>query len=513
MALVSKKLYESWYKEDTFIRRNFFYIFQNPLWDKGLPKGFSLCPMFWMSILIGFLLLKCFFVPLMLTIMLITKLTIMRADARFSKWTKEHLRDSKYDVSDMPDSGWLILIGVAGTIVPLILFFFSNILVEHVIFNIYRDSIPFMFWLTVFGIFLISGCIRYYKKNEYDSERCRVSKYVIAFLFTWSASFVYLRFDIFSTTAIATWKWIKWISVAGWECLINLFASIGYGISWFFAGDAYSGVPAVAIFLGGLLMTYLFSRIAMKMDDSQKSSRVPLSRVWEFVIDNCLYSHEKRRSGRSQSGIDIMGLIKDVVDHFKLNEQIPFENKVARRLFYYEVASRFIQNHNRIDLKEHLVHLGIDIKGDSISQIDFKKFKEKEKINYVINLTSHIHNVFIDMGRTNYALCDNDYKNDPYNVELKKVIDGVIKDLNDFFKIKFKLTEKNRKAAEKRSGMCKVMTGIVGAPFVMSWSIVSGIAKFIGAICQYTWDVFKAKKQMACPYVQFENTEGDEDGQ
>jgi len=64
MSLFAKeKTYEKWFKQGHFIRRHFDYVYKNPLWDKRVPVNFSLCPYFWMSILVGLIGLKMTLVP------------------------------------------------------------------------------------------------------------------------------------------------------------------------------------------------------------------------------------------------------------------------------------------------------------------------------------------------------------------------------------------------------------------------------------------------------------------
>jgi hypothetical protein len=56
MPLVSKSIIERWYRTDSWVYRNFSFWFKNPLWDKRVPQGFSLCPYFWLSIFSLFVL-------------------------------------------------------------------------------------------------------------------------------------------------------------------------------------------------------------------------------------------------------------------------------------------------------------------------------------------------------------------------------------------------------------------------------------------------------------------------
>lgn len=66
MPLVPIKVIEEWYFKDSWVFKNFEYIYQNQLWHKQVPKGRSVCVYFWSSIIVGtfirFLVGLCLFV-------------------------------------------------------------------------------------------------------------------------------------------------------------------------------------------------------------------------------------------------------------------------------------------------------------------------------------------------------------------------------------------------------------------------------------------------------------------
>jgi len=59
--LVKKSIVENWYQTDSWVYKNFAYLFQNPLWHKKIPNGFSVCPYFWLN-LFSFFIFRPFFV-------------------------------------------------------------------------------------------------------------------------------------------------------------------------------------------------------------------------------------------------------------------------------------------------------------------------------------------------------------------------------------------------------------------------------------------------------------------
>jgi len=59
--LVKRSIVEKWYQRDSWVYQNFAYLFQNPLWTKKIPQGFSVCPYFWLNIF-SFFIFRPFFV-------------------------------------------------------------------------------------------------------------------------------------------------------------------------------------------------------------------------------------------------------------------------------------------------------------------------------------------------------------------------------------------------------------------------------------------------------------------
>lgn len=47
--LVKESRVKQWYRPSHPIYKNFAYLFKNELWDNPVPKGFTVCPYFWMS--------------------------------------------------------------------------------------------------------------------------------------------------------------------------------------------------------------------------------------------------------------------------------------------------------------------------------------------------------------------------------------------------------------------------------------------------------------------------------
>lgn len=57
--IVKRSIVERWYQKDSWVYRQFSYLFENQLWDGTVPNGFSVCPYFWLS-LFSFFVFKPF---------------------------------------------------------------------------------------------------------------------------------------------------------------------------------------------------------------------------------------------------------------------------------------------------------------------------------------------------------------------------------------------------------------------------------------------------------------------
>ena len=48
--LITETLAEKWYRTDSWVYKNFAYLYQNKLWNRKISDGYSLCPYFWLSL-------------------------------------------------------------------------------------------------------------------------------------------------------------------------------------------------------------------------------------------------------------------------------------------------------------------------------------------------------------------------------------------------------------------------------------------------------------------------------
>ena len=135
MSLINEETMDKWFEKDHIIYKNFEYIFKNPLWDKKVPSGFSLCPYFWLSWIVGFLILRILTVPILVTLSIPLKVlmkvfsgtsTKLRAwDERMEMKHKVHITGQ--DASELQTHGnFMMLKQIAVCVVLCVVFTFLN---------------------------------------------------------------------------------------------------------------------------------------------------------------------------------------------------------------------------------------------------------------------------------------------------------------------------------------------------------------------------------------------------
>ena len=88
--LVKRSIVEKWYQRDSWVYKQFSCLFSNPLWNKKIPNGFSVCPYFWLSLFSFFIFHPFFVAPIQYIIIPIIKGIGAPAKA-VDKWLFNHI--------------------------------------------------------------------------------------------------------------------------------------------------------------------------------------------------------------------------------------------------------------------------------------------------------------------------------------------------------------------------------------------------------------------------------------
>lgn len=195
MALVSKNIIEEWYQTDSWVYKNFSRLFSNIAWDKEIPKGFSLCPYFWLSILSLFIVQPFIVFPVF---------CIKKLYSPVDEFCRERLGETGAKMMFTVLLG-LAVIGFSG----IVLFSLGAIIIITYQEYALANAVPaFILPIVLFVVFFC--CAIYIGKNRYNSERCKVENYTIALSFIFLALSAFLMpsefIDVFVSIASSTYS-------------------------------------------------------------------------------------------------------------------------------------------------------------------------------------------------------------------------------------------------------------------------------------------------------------------
>jgi hypothetical protein len=188
--LIKSSIVEKWYHRDSFVYRSFTYLFVNPLWEKRIPQGFSVCPYFWLSMFSFFIFRPLFVAPIKYVI-----LPIMNLIGKPATTVDKFFYNFLCKLLGGPGSKYFKGIGCLGAIVLLLLaaaLLALIVLIGDVIrrgyINLSTTSIGlFTFWSCLtFGVLITSVSIH----KLFVNSNCKP----IYYMFVWLALFIVSAF-------------------------------------------------------------------------------------------------------------------------------------------------------------------------------------------------------------------------------------------------------------------------------------------------------------------------------
>lgn len=249
MSLVSNNVIDAWFKRDSWVYKHFAYLFYNPIWKGNVPKGYSLCPYFWMA-MFSMLVFRPFIIPV---------LFILRFSAKGFKPLGSSL---KYMDDKIQNAGFLVHLSCVfpGAISAVVLFigaactlilFSFGIGFKSVILSYYlAGALPSLYLPIVLAVTFLT-CLIYNEIKKYSSERCKVEYY------TYIASPVCLAIGIYSMPSelYAVFVGVKdfavYVTAGAVFLLKEAFAALLYPIKWI--GEIISDIVNV----GGAVGLYM----------------------------------------------------------------------------------------------------------------------------------------------------------------------------------------------------------------------------------------------------------------
>lgn len=264
MPLVPLKIVSQWYQPSSWVYKNFKFLFVNPLYDIGLPAGFSLCPYFWLALfsfffykpIIGFVLILRFFVRLFKLERLLNI-----TDKFFVKL---------FNVTDvcaiLPTVLGILLTALIGSIA-----FIAFAMIYLIIIEYYHANCLIVSFICPTALFISLVASEKYIQNHDNSDRCKVEYYVRGLTISSLIYAIFFNWDNFYYIISETFKSI----------FISIPTSLFHAIMWLLHDLYYITIGQLVIWLGMTAGAATVSFIALLLF-------IPFSMLLGFVLDKLL---------------------------------------------------------------------------------------------------------------------------------------------------------------------------------------------------------------------------------
>lgn len=278
--LVPEVTVDKWYIEGNFVFECFRSIFVNDLWDKQycMPRGMSVCPYFWISMLIGGIGIKLVLLP----IYRVAKGIIWlggRPFVVFDRFLRRLLDklEKRYEFFDFPrwedgdiapgfGIGALLLMFLA--ILLICLFGFGLCVMAMLIFFFFREVILPSKGLSFVAAVILLGLtldifITWYKKKYcvFGKERCKVEIFVPIWQTVVLVIGPLLCYQEVMISGKATWIGLAWFFGGAWKILlICLKWIVIYILPVLLLIIATGAVLAVLYYIGSLVTQKTFEK-------------------------------------------------------------------------------------------------------------------------------------------------------------------------------------------------------------------------------------------------------------
>lgn len=504
MAFVSKDCIDAWFSTDSWVYKGFAYLFQNPLWNKRVPRGFSLCPYFWISIF-SILLFKPFIVPALLLLGKITR-GLITLIGRPALWFDELIRKTcKLETSAGTGLGILLFALVS---IPVLLSLCYIVWLKFTALSLMVEA------LIIFGvsnIAIVIGTSIYTSKNKYNEDRCKAELYALT----------YFIISVIGLCNVPGVEWQYYLSVTGdfiWAfiCMIGqLIWWIGHGIV---VGLKWIGM-FLRIFLKAIGMLFcalipfgllgwaamkLISKIEFKYKEVTYKERVVTEEDWKYLIYSfCLrnkytstfkYNYDLYYTSYDSdfsSDKPLFDITSDYMDkflHFIVFQKLTIPNVLIKMPYseFVKIRSKsFDKGFNNLytlDVTNEIVFRALNLMHDTIMR--------------------HLNPCRSTLGEVTKG---NVLFEENFREDYEKALTEAQKARDEKSERKYKLREAKHKA-------CKKFTAIPEFIYEkLIWNMgIAPVGRFIckvfkntGIFIAYMWLVCKNLKQGACPYRTF----------
>lgn len=161
MPLVPAPVYSAWFRRDSLVFRSFSYLFINPLWEKDIPNGFSLCPYAWCA-LFSFLIFR----PLVYLTLALRGIARFLRLGRLIEWTD---KVSPFDGPfGLPTVMGMTLLGLVGLLLSIL---------GMGCVDLYSYGYLTVCILPIISFAACLFCYLHAHENRHNENRCKVEIY------------------------------------------------------------------------------------------------------------------------------------------------------------------------------------------------------------------------------------------------------------------------------------------------------------------------------------------------
>ena len=272
MGLVSSNITEKWYRPGNWVYQNFVYLFQNPLWHKRLPKGFSECPLFWMA-LFSFLVVRIA-VPFLLPL----------------KWVFEKAKKySELLATTIILGCFAVLLGIVG--------YFGYQFMSIAYEGLSSELQVVAFW-GMLG--LILGFVSIQVSSEF-SKGCKVRNYQYLLLPAFAAACLFFAPKESIACVMGWWKGLLGLlSVCGAEIMNWVLVPTGSflaSLGRFLFLESFWGIPVIVIWIASAVAAYFLTGFIGERHAEATAKRLPTEDEWYDRILS-VYEFAEYRSRR-----------------------------------------------------------------------------------------------------------------------------------------------------------------------------------------------------------------------
>lgn len=498
--LVKKSIVEKWYQTDSWVYKNFAYLFKNPLWDNNIPRGFSVCPYFWMN-MFSLIIFRPFVVfPMNYFILPLIKWIGWPA-VKLDKFLGKLFRldpEHKGGGIGVAFVGLLLLsaVGLSG-------YQIARMIVKFYPYMTSTSFGMFTFW-SITSFISLWGIIGLHK--AITKTECKT----ISYLWVWLAAFIVSCFVFirpeFILALSSMWDGISsaTVDVCGWIWIGLKYA--GWGL-W--KGVSFTPFPAFYI----PWWVYLFTGAAG---------------VWLMDVICIRLESNRRKEFRAQ-----------VSENFWYRNRNSWLNLFANTLTQgkcWREGWMFIDNDENIGEKMPTKYFAraCSFYRDSIYKKAFEillgdKLNELQKYYPILNQDKwkklEKYEVFGDRFTCLPEALDGKYPEFNINKEdFKKAVYAALEtpDMREYierYAAQFErdsMKRRERITAKKTTWshrMCLLVTGAISNGVKRTGGGIATGGVQVGTFFVYLWMLVKAKKQGACPYFRFTDPQNKPENQ